>query len=123
LRKNNKKENHVILSKEPDLVQLTLMQLLKITLFERMILKKQKQYKMEQGKIVEINPPTYHDIAIVLDENVYDVMRVNPQFADVLLSNPTFVEVTEDNHVHPGRTKYVGGQFITEEPSSSAEAS
>lgn len=117
---DDESKDHVVLGKDPDYVQLTLLQFLKISLIDRFILRKQKNYSFNGGRLVELEPPKFYDLAIVLDGDVKDILRVNPQFADLLLATPTFVEVTESDHVHPGRTRYVGGQFITEQPSESS---
>ena len=113
---NDPKKDHLIIEKNPDLIEMTLLQFLKITLIERFIFKKQKNYTMNQGKLIEIQPPKTHKVAIVLDGKVMETLVINPKFADLLLANPTFVEVAENDHVHPGRTFYVEGKFITTEP-------
>lgn len=114
---DNEPKDHVVVEKNPDYVQLTLLQFLKISLIDRFILKKQKNYSFNSGRLVELEPPKFYDLAIVLDEEVKDIIRVNPQFADLLLASPTFVDVTDGTHVHPGKSRYVDGEFVTEQSS------
>ena len=113
VRKARVRKDGVIVDRNPDLIELTLRQFFKIALVERFILKKQKQYNMHDGRLVEITPPKTHKVAIILDNKVMETLVINPKFADLLLANPTFVEVEENDHVHPGRTFYVEGQFLT----------
>ncbi len=112
----------VITDRNPDLIELTFRQFLKVFLVERLILKKQTNYNMHDGRLVEIEPPKTHKVAIVLDSKVMDTLVVNPKFADLLLANPTFVEVQEEDHVHPGRTYYVEGKFFTAESTEPTES-
>ena len=114
------RKDGLLVDRNPDLIELTIRQFLKIFLVERLILKKQKNYEMHDGKLVELDPPKTYSIAIILDDMVRDVLVVNPKFADLLLANPTFAEVEDGDHVHPGRTAYVGGKFFTVEPAEPA---
>lgn len=110
------KREKIVLDRNPDLIEMTLRQFFKITLLNRFILKKQGQYALERGKVVELQEPKVYNLAVVLDEHVHEVLRVNEKLADILLSQPKFVEFTKDDHVHPGRTDYVDGQFFTASP-------
>jgi hypothetical protein len=110
------KREKVVIAKDPDLIEMTLRQFFKITLLNRFILKKQGRYALERGKVVELQEPKVYNLAVVLDEHVHEVLRVNEKLADILLSQPKFVEFTKDDHVHPGRTDYVDGQFFTASP-------
>ena len=114
--KKRLRSDGVLVDRNPDLIELTLLQFLKIFLVERLILKKQVNYNMNGGKLVEIEPPKTHKVAIILDDKVMETLVINPKFADLLLANPTFVEVEDTDHVHAGRTFYVGGKFFTPEP-------
>lgn len=110
------KREKIVVDKNPDLIEMTLRQFFKIMLIERVILKKQTKYKIEQGKVVELVDPKVYNLAVVLDDHVHEVLRVNERLADILLAGPTFVEFTAEDHVHPGRTDYVDGQFFTASP-------
>jgi hypothetical protein len=57
-------------------------------------------------------------IAIVLDGQVYDVLRAQDTLADLLLAQPTFVLVTEKTSVARVNYKYVDGKFIENEPTT-----
>lgn len=110
------KREKIVLDRNPDLIEMTLRQFFKIMIVERLILKKQQKYKVEQGKLVEMTDPKVYNLAVVLDDHVHEVLRVNERLADILLSQPKFVEFTKNDHVHPGRTDYVDGQFFTASP-------
>ncbi len=116
------KREKIVLDRNPDLIEMTLRQFFKITLIERLILKQQKKYKVEQGKVVELQDPKVYKLAVVLDDHVHEVLRVNEKLADIFLSQPKFVEFTDADHVHPGRTDYVDGQFFTAESPEAGEA-
>jgi len=116
------KREKIVLDRNPDLIEMTLRQFFKIALVERIIFKQQKKYKIEQGKVVQFEDPKVYKLAIVLEDHVHDVLRVNERLADILLSQPKFVEFTDSDHVHPGRTDYVDGQFFTAESAEAGEA-
>lgn len=117
-KENATKKDHLVIGKNPDLIEMTLLQFFKIMLVEKFLLKKQTNYTMNAGRLVEIQPPKTHNVAIILDGKVADVLVVNPKMADLLLANPKFEEVTDADHVHPGRTEYVEGKFVTAEPAT-----
>lgn len=54
------------------------------------------------------------DIALIIDGIVYSIYNVDGQGAAQLLSNPTFVRVT-DSRVRPGDL-YVDGSFVPPAP-------
>ncbi|MFM5968480.1 MAG: hypothetical protein ACKOQ8_05545 [Micrococcales bacterium] len=110
------KREKIVIDRNPDLIEMTLRQFFKITLINRFILKKQGRYALERGKVVEMQEPKVYNLAVVLDEHVHEVLRVNDKLADILLAQPKFVEFTSQDHVHPGRTDYVDGQFFTASP-------
>jgi hypothetical protein len=68
--------------------------------------------------LVQPNPPTppIHDynIAVIIDNTVYQVMNVDGQFAAQLLSQPTFVQVAHDQ-VKPGWLYDGSTQSFTEQ--------
>lgn len=55
-----------------------------------------------------------HTIALVIDGQVYDVLRAQDALADLLLAQPTFVLVTEDTTSAKINFKYRDGKFIDE---------
>jgi len=61
---------------------------------------------------------TIHTIALVIDGQVFDVMRAQDFLADMLLAQPTFVLVTEDTSEAKINYKYVDGKFIENEPTT-----
>ena len=59
-----------------------------------------------------------HTIALVIDGQVYDVLRAQDSLADLLLAQPTFVLVTENTNTAKPNFKYVDGKFIEDEPTT-----
>lgn len=74
-----------------------------------------KQKLINQQKTAN-NPPeniSINYIAVVLDENVEEVLRCENRLAALLLSEPTFVEFDpKTNYPKTGLTKYVDGNFV-----------
>jgi hypothetical protein len=60
--------------------------------------------------------PKVHHLALVVEGELMDVMVVQPKFASVLLSQPTFIEVSPETHgsLVLG-SKYVDGKFVAPE--------
>jgi len=59
-----------------------------------------------------------HTIALVIDGQVFDVMRAQDSLADMLLAQPTFVLVTDNTSEAKINYKYVDGKFIENEPTT-----
>jgi hypothetical protein len=59
-----------------------------------------------------------YTIAVVLDGQVYEVLRAQETMADLLLSQPTFVLVTDETSIAKINYKYVDGKFIENEPTT-----
>jgi hypothetical protein len=66
--------------------------------------------KLENGSV--------HTIAIVLDDQVYDILRAQDSLAEILLAQPTFVLVTNETSVAKIKSKYVDGKFVDNEQST-----
>jgi hypothetical protein len=57
-------------------------------------------------------------LAIVVDGEVVDIMRVQPRMASIMLHQPTFVEFDPKKGEHPHiGTKYENGKLVYPEPS------
>ncbi len=57
--------------------------------------------------------PKVHHLALVIDDELVDVMVVQPKFAAVLLSQPKFVEVSPETHGSMVLgSKYIDGKFV-----------
>lgn len=61
---------------------------------------------------------TIHTIALVIDDQVYEVLRAQDSLADLLLAQPTFVLVTEETSAARVNYKYVDGKFVENEPTT-----
>lgn len=59
-----------------------------------------------------------HTIALIIDGQVYDVLRAQDSLADLLLAQPTFVLVTEETSSAKVNYQYVDGKFIPNEPTT-----
>jgi hypothetical protein len=65
-----------------------------------------------------LDKESIHTIALVIDGQVYDVLRAQDKLADLLLAQPTFVLVTEETSVAKVNYKYIDGRFIADEPTT-----
>jgi hypothetical protein len=66
--------------------------------------------ELVQPEIERIAPFPY-DIALIIDDVVFQVMNVDGQQAAQLMRQPKFVRVTADDYVKVG-WKYIDGEFI-----------
>lgn len=111
--------------RDPDFVKLSTLQLLKILLVEKFLMRRSDTYHFEHrnhGKLVlDVPPPpptddkVYH-LAIVSDGEVKDIIRTHERLAAILTGNVEFVAFDpEVDHVHV-HSIYKDGEFIS--PSS-----
>ena len=93
--------------------EMTTLELIKSLIISKLPRGKQKLVN-EQEKAN--NPPQdtpINYIAVILDENVEEVLRCENRLAALLLSDPTFVEFDpKTNYPKVGLTKYVNGNFV-----------
>lgn len=64
---------------------------------------------------IEIAPHPY-DIALVINDTVFQIMNVDGQSAAQFMAQPKFVRVTANDFVKVG-WKYIDGQFVQPDPS------
>lgn len=96
--------------------EMTTWELLGAYLFSKLPRGKQKLIQEQE----DLNEPpkniSINHIAVILDDNVEEVLRCENRLAALLLSNPFFVEFDpKENYPRIGLTKYVGGKFINPE--------
>lgn len=111
---------------DPNYIQLTTLQVLKIWLIDKILKQKDlakdysdwvaEQHRINHENDINYNPEPkeieiYH-LAIVLDNEVYDVMRTQKELADVLLSRPEFVLFSPSEQQVFHNMKYIDGKFI-----------
>ena len=115
--KQNKTKEKKIIIQVPDLVQkLSTLDLIKDA-FRIFVGKKfpTKQSPNNPNGMVPdpMSWPKAHHIALVIGDELVDVMVVQPKFAAVLLSHPKFVEVSPETHgsIKLG-SKYIDGKFV-----------
>lgn len=110
--------------KDPDFIQLSTLQLLKILIVEKFLMRKQDTYSFDHGDrgSLMVDPPPapptedkiYH-LALVVDNEVKDIMRTQERLASLLTSNPTFVAFDpETDHVHI-HSIYENDEFVLPE--------
>lgn len=108
--------------KNPDFIKLSTLQLIKILLVEKFLMRKSDTYHFEHrnhGKLVlDVPPPpptdneVYH-LAIVADGEVKDILRTHERLAAILTGNVEFVAFDpEVDHVHV-HSIYEDGEFIS----------
>lgn len=110
--------------KDPDFIQLSTLQLIKILLVDKFLRRKQDNYTFDHGShgrlIIEQPDPAPNDdkvyhLAIVVDEEVKDIMRTHERLARILTSDVQFVAFDpEVDHVHV-HTIYRDGDFINQQ--------
>jgi hypothetical protein len=108
-------------------VQLTTLQVLKLFFIDKLILRKDgaervhELYEKTQEKL-KMQDPNYnpappeisvYTMAMVIGDEVVDVMRVNEQLADYLLLRPEFVIFSPSETPVKPKDKYIDGKFIT----------
>lgn len=59
--------------------------------------------------------PHPYDIALIIDDTVFQIMNVDGQSAAQFLSQPKFVRITGGDFVKVG-WKYIDGQFVQPDP-------
>lgn len=125
LRKPNKVKETIV--KDPDWIQLSTLQILKIWALDKMLGQKDlaKEYaafRAEQEKLKHASNPNHnpkpenvvevYHLAVTLDDEVYEVMRAQKELADILLANPKFVLFSpEQSNVQKGMW-YIKGEFV-----------
>jgi hypothetical protein len=76
----------------------------------------ESQYSLEQKK--NLSGPSVHTIAMVLDGEVYDILRAQDSLADIFLAQPTFVLVDDTTATAKIGSRYIDGKFIDNEPTT-----
>jgi hypothetical protein len=113
---------------DPDYIQLSTLQVLKILVIDKMLGKKDlaKDYSdwvANQHKIAQQSDPAHNPepttievfhLAVVLDGEVYDIIRTQKEFADVLLARPEFVLFSPSEKPVLSGMQYKDGEFSGE---------
>lgn len=108
-------------------VQLTTLQVLKLFFIDKLILRKDGAEKVHELNIkaqekLKMQDPNYnpappeisvYTMAMVIGDEVVDVMRVNEQLADYLLLRPEFVIFSPSETPVKPKDKYIDGKFVT----------
>lgn len=119
-------------------VQLTTLQVLKLFFIDKLILRKDGAQRVHELNLIaqekaRLSDPSYnpepkeisvYTLAMVIGEDVVDVMRVNEQLADYLLLRPEFVVFSPSEVAVRPRDKYIDGKFVSrndEEATTEAE--
>lgn len=111
---------------DPDYIQLTTLQIIKMWLIDKIVGKKDlaKEYsdwRAEQEKLRHESNPSHnpepkvieiYHLAVVLDGEVYDVMRTQKEFTDVLLARPEFILFSPSETSVTAGMRYVDGKFV-----------
>lgn len=115
-------ESLAVRQKDPDFIQLSTLQLVKILLVDKFLRRKPDTYTFDhgdRGSLVKEPPPAppaeekvYH-LAIVLNNQVKDVLRTNEKLAELLTKNIEFIAFDpelDDVRIH---SMYEDGEFVT----------
>jgi hypothetical protein len=110
-KKPDSKKAKPVIIKDPDFVQLSTLQILKMLVIKKWFLKEE----VRTNEVGALLPPPedvkiYH-LAVVLDGEVKEIIRAQAGLADLLSANPEFIIFDGINdHVHIG-SKYEDGEF------------
>jgi hypothetical protein len=113
---------------DADYVQLTTLQVLKLLIINKLILRndvaekihelseKAKQKKLESDPHYNPAPPeiAVYTMAMVIGDDVVDVMRVDEKMADYLLHRPEFIIFSPSEIAVKPKDKYINGGFVIE---------
>jgi hypothetical protein len=115
-----------IKKRDPDFIKISTLQLLKIILIDKFLLKKPDTYSLEhgdRGRLVADIPPVkspINYIAIVLDEEVQEVLRAENRLAALFLSGPDFIEFDPNGTYPKIGWKFINGEFINPQSEDAA---
>jgi hypothetical protein len=122
LKRPDVEDSLAVRQKDPDFIQLSTLQLAKILLVDKFLKRKPDTYVFDhgdRGTLVKEPPPEppagekiYH-LAIVLNDQVKDVLRTNERLAELLTKNIEFIAFdpeVDDVRIH---SMYEDGEFIT----------
>tara|TARA_R110001606_G_scaffold258711_1_gene406528 strand:+ start:711 stop:1163 length:453 start_codon:yes stop_codon:yes gene_type:complete len=121
---------------DADYVQLTTLQVLKLLIIDKLILRndgaekihelseKAKQKKLKSDPHYNPAPPeiAVYTMAMVVGDEVLDVMRVSEKLADYLLLRPEFIIFSPSETPVKPRDKYIDGKFVTRNDNEEASA-
>jgi|TARA_B110000259_G_C14032045_1_gene407169 hypothetical protein len=107
-------------------VQLTTLQVLKLLIINKLILRndgpekihelseKAKQKKLKSDPHYNPAPPeiAVYTMAMVIGDEVADVMRVDEKMADYLLLRPEFIVFSPSEIAVKPKDKYINGEFV-----------
>lgn len=94
--------------KKADYIQLTTLQILKQLVIDK-FWKRRDLYLNETPTDIVV-----HNVAVILDGKVYEVLRAQDKLADMFLAQPTFALIEPGASIHVG-VRYEDGKFIHEE--------
>jgi hypothetical protein len=117
-------------------VQLTTLQVLKLFFIDKLILGKGGAERVHELNLkaqqkLKLNDPSYnpappevsvYTMAMVIDDDVLDVLRVNEKMADYLLLRPEFIVFSPSETPVKPRDKYIDGKFVTRNDNEEASA-
>jgi len=113
-QKRKKAERKLVVNVPGDVKRITTLDLIKMAAIKLLDNKKSKKSVISENGIIP-DMSRMNDIstlAIIVDNEVVDVMRAQPRLTSILLSEPRFVKVNEtDGGIKIG-DKHLDGKFI-----------
>jgi hypothetical protein len=115
--KRRKSERKLVVNVPGDVKRITTLDLIKMAVLKSLDSKKAKKSVVSENGIMP-DMSRMNDIstlAIVVDNEVVDVMRAQPRLSSILLAEPKFVKINkEDGGVRIG-DKYLDGKFVPQD--------
>jgi len=115
--KRRKSERKLVVNVPGDVKRITTLDLIKMAVLKSLDGKKAKKSVVSENGIMP-DMSRMNDIstlAIVVDNEVVDVMRAQPRLSSILLAEPKFVKINkEDGGVRIG-DKYLDGKFVPQD--------
>jgi hypothetical protein len=115
--RKSKPEKKLVVKVPGDVKRISTLDIVKMIIMKSINSKKTKKSAISENGIMP-DMSRMNDIstlAIVVDSEVVDVMRAQPRLSSILLAEPKFVKVTdEDGGVRVG-DRYVDGKFIPQD--------
>jgi len=112
--KRKKQEKKLVIKVPGDVKRITTLDLLKIAILKMLENKKSKKAVISENGIMP-DMGRMNDVstlAIIVDNEVVDIMRAQPRLTSILLAEPRFVKVSEADGAVKIGDKHLDGKFV-----------
>lgn len=116
-QKRRKSDRKLVVNVPGDVKRITTLDLIKMAVLKSLDGKKAKKSVVSENGIMP-DMSRMSDIsalAIIVDNEVVDVMRAQPRLSSILLAEPKFVKITEEDGGIRIGDKYLDGKFVPQD--------